>query len=218
VRRKTSPEFEEMSPEFERMLQTFRVSAKDVKFNEQKPDQYGGVRYQIRSERNGVEEQLKLPPAFLKLSRVHVEEGYVFLYPEKEGDVDFKNLRAAVDQVTDIVRNEIRADSYTGLIKDDRRSGITVKLVKIKDKILSNFYDESGERMEIDDERLSPDFNKVIYPVIVVDSVYVSASKVASIQLKLSECVCFCSKKETSLDVSVIVKMREMKLSGKLNE
>jgi hypothetical protein len=203
-----------MEREFEKKFKAFETDLETASSKLLDKDNYGGSRFLLKTVCNGVEVPLKLPPSFFKFAKVNIEDGYVYLFPEDQDDVDYGYFRKAIQALEDKVKSSVDAKKYTPLIKTDKRSGISVKFYGKQSNITSRFADSSGQIIEIDDDRLhSQNYSKVMFPIINMDSVYVTNQGQASIQLKLVECVCFFNKMESHLDIELIGKLRAMKVS-----
>lgn len=185
-------------------------------------DKYNGVRYNIRIVESGLEVPLRLPGCFLQMGPLHREEGYLYAWPETPTDDDFVQFERSVNALEDSVKDELygKYEEYSPLIKSDKRNGITIKTYTAKDskQITSRFVDSSGAPIDAntDDRFVAKNVSRSIYPIVNVDSVYVSADKKSlSVQLKLAEGVVFFSEVKSVLDLDMINRMRAMKLGKK---
>lgn len=198
----------------------FEEDLKKINLEEQSEDKYGGTRYQVRIA--GGTGRLRLPPIFYRMSKLRLDEMYTYIYPE-ENDEDFERVSKAVDELTTAVLISLgsKVKEITPLIKTDKNNGMIVKPYFRYDgeakKITSKFFDSDSKLMVPEsDERVASDrFTKTIYPILDIDSVYVSAEGKASIQVKISECVLYTKEIESVLDLDLINKMRAMKLKKK---
>jgi hypothetical protein len=205
-----------MSNEYRKCLNKFKEGSKIWTYRSVDKDTHGGIRYIPKLLIDGVEKPVRLPPSFMRFSKIKIDEMYLYCYPDMEDGDDFECLKEAVALLESKVKENIPADSYTELIKSDKKNGMSVKLYGRDGEVTSKFVDKDGEVVDPTDERLtSALFHKTMYPVINVDSVYVSSRGQASIQLKLFECVCYFEKTETALDLDLINRLRAMRLSKK---
>lgn len=198
----------------------FRNQLDKVTLTPLEKDRYNGVRYNIRINESGLEVPLRLPGCMLQTGPLHKEEAYIYAWPESQTDDDFVEFEKSVTILEKYIKEKLanKYDEYTPMIRSDRRNGITIKTYTTKEpkKISSRFVESSGETIDPNtDERLvSKNTSRTIYPIINVDSIYISADKRSlSVQLKISECVIFFSDVKSVLDLDMINKMRAMKLS-----
>lgn len=184
-------------------------------------DKFQGTRYTVRVMEAGIDVPLRLPGCWLNMGPVHREEAYIWVWPEDPLDKYFLEFENSIDALEEWIKDELHGkyQEYTSIVKTERRNGLSIKLYTTKEpkKITSKFVDFEGEIIDLnaDDRCTAKNISRTIYPIINIDSVYISSDKKLSVQLKLAEGLVEFTDTQSVLDPDVITRLRAMKVSNK---
>lgn len=185
-------------------------------------DSYGGKRYLLAYDKEGVNTPIQIPGPFLKIvkSSLNSDPYTLSITPceNHEGMAEeFETMLNEITSKVETVKVELRGkvQPFFKVSKRDEKKYGAMKMYTTNSTpkvVTTNLFDTEGNSLEWDDKIVKKG-GVVIAPFVRVESVYQLPNKKAYLQLKISEAVVTLRKRrKTSLDLGMIKQLMELNI------